>query len=255
MRENLKELGSQVRQHFRGSFVRNGLKSTNYVDIAGNLRYKPTMLLVNVEVQGENNWDSVTDHLWLNLGKQMLKYGWFKEGDVVEFDGRVHMYSSKKGNDYHIERPTKVKVFREGEELKITDALDDYTPANIEAEIWSQNRDYYAARDELQKFFRIENYYALKAKWTALEAYMTINSEVISRQLFSERYFDHKEILRLYNMYLDGSVNVEQVIYNGAVCDKNKLGKLEMDEQIKIYKEEKRAARQYNEEKWLMELH
>ena len=66
---------------------------------------------------------------------------------MVQFDGRIKSYSSKKGINYKIERPSKVKVFRKGTEINESSALKISTRYEIVEDIKRQNREYYEARD------------------------------------------------------------------------------------------------------------
>lgn len=121
MRHKLASLGNKKRHRIRGVFERRGLKS----GYRGEL---PTMLLQDLEALVEGGWIEVADHLWMNLSKEFLKYGLFRKGDVIEFDGRVDSYERKpcwKGHDYRIVYPTKVVAFKEGSLLMVSDKIYD----------------------------------------------------------------------------------------------------------------------------------
>ena len=101
-RTKLKEIGSDEWHIFVGTFVRTGFKSFQN-------KYSPTLLLKNIRMDGE----LLTDHLWMNYGKNFLKLGKLHEGDEIQFNGRVGTYvkgyyTEGYSKGYKIERPTKV---------------------------------------------------------------------------------------------------------------------------------------------------
>ncbi|WP_290033869.1 hypothetical protein [Ligilactobacillus cholophilus] len=110
-RTKLKKIGSDERHTFTGVFERTGFKS--YKD-----KYSPTILLKDIKMDNE----LLADHLWINYGKNFLKLGKLEKGDLIQFDGRVSTYHKGyylEGNvkDYHIERPTKVKLLSNNHEF------------------------------------------------------------------------------------------------------------------------------------------
>lgn len=111
-RTKLKEIGPDERHTFVGTFVRTGFKSFQN-------KYSPTLLLKNIRMDGE----LLTDHLWMNYGKNFLKLGKLHEGDEIQFNGRVGTYVKgyyTKGysKDYKIERPTKVSLINSNHEYE-----------------------------------------------------------------------------------------------------------------------------------------
>lgn len=81
MRKALREIGSEQRHVFRGTFARKGMKN-------GWNGPEETILLQDVK---DKNGKILTDHLWFNntLGFQDAC---LKEGDEVEFQARVSVY-------------------------------------------------------------------------------------------------------------------------------------------------------------------
>ena len=103
-RTKLKNVGSDERHTFTGTFARTGFKSYRN-------KYSPTLLLKDFKMDGE----LLTDHLWMNYGKNFIKLGRLHEGDVTQFNGRVGSYvkgyyTEGYSRDYKIERPTKVSL-------------------------------------------------------------------------------------------------------------------------------------------------
>lgn len=98
MREKLKEING-TRARFRGRFEKFGQRSSyGYV--------KRMALLVNVT---DERGREMTDHLWLNLCKQVERLD-LKPGDIVEFDARVRPYTKgyydNRQRDYRLSHPT-----------------------------------------------------------------------------------------------------------------------------------------------------
>lgn len=140
MRTKLRQLGGQQRYQFTGTFKRTGFKNTYHGQ--SHPIYQPTLLLVDLWCEDQ----FMTDHLWLNYGKNFLSLGELQPGDQVTFKARVARY--EKGHfehrqlDYHLTRPTQVRcltVKQPREQLPINDknALIGY--------IMRQNRDFYLA--------------------------------------------------------------------------------------------------------------
>lgn len=109
MRQKLAKLGGQQRFTFRGEFERYGYKRYDN-------HYSPTLLLTDIEVLNENDeYQSVTDHLWFNLTKGFQKLGFLKEHDRVQFNGRVDDYykgyfTSPKQHDLKLSYPSKISL-------------------------------------------------------------------------------------------------------------------------------------------------
>lgn len=112
MRTNLAKLGSHSRFPFQGRFARYGYKRD--VDRRGNEHFSPTLLLTDVQVQQENKWKPVTDHLWFNLTKGFSKLGLLNQNDLVLFNGRINDYykgyfNQPRQHDLKLSYPTKIK--------------------------------------------------------------------------------------------------------------------------------------------------
>lgn len=114
MREELKKkLGSRLR--FKGTFKKYGLKNAYK-----GLRLETVCLQDVKTMQGEE----VTDHLWFNHTKGFRALGLLYPGDIIAFDARVESYLKRgpreeyeeyyKVVDYHLTRPTKLKVLAKG---------------------------------------------------------------------------------------------------------------------------------------------
>lgn len=108
MREKLKEIKNQ-RKKFRGIIAGFGTKR------GWKGRVLKTILLRDVR---NENGDIVTDHLWFNWTRGFEMEA-IKEGDKVEFEGRVKSYAKgylgRRGDvckpldtDYKIYNPTKI---------------------------------------------------------------------------------------------------------------------------------------------------
>lgn len=233
-REKLKDLGRNVRYHFRGDFARNGLKSKNYLDAYYNKRYDPTMLLTNVEVEIEGEWEMVAEHLWVNLTKQFLEFGWFNEGDVVEFDARVNDYQTKNGKNYKIERPSQVNVSRNGKLVDKNNTLIVLKPLDIEKAIMKQNEEFYSSREMLHKLFDIENYATLARKWSKLHVCIYLDDiKFDSLKQFKDYVFKPEDLIKLAESVKNGEVSFKKEYYS-----KNKLlSEEEVEEQIVYYLE------------------
>lgn len=113
MRAQLAKLGSDSRFTFRGQFARYGYKRAT--DRQGNEHYTPTLLLTNLQVQDDNRFTLVTDHLWFNLTKGFQKLGLLKPDDIVQLNGRVNDYykgyfTSPKQRDIKLSYPSKIKL-------------------------------------------------------------------------------------------------------------------------------------------------
>lgn len=111
MREELEKLGNDKRHTFTGKFERFGLKH-------GYMGPVETVLLIDIRLAETN--EQVADHLWFNKTKGFTNAN-LKEGDIVQFDGRVAQYTKgyfgRRDNvyipfstDLKIERPTNVTI-------------------------------------------------------------------------------------------------------------------------------------------------
>ena len=110
-RKSLKNVGSEERHTFRGTFVRTGSKG-------GHTRI--TVLLEDVRRKGSNK--ILTDHIWFNYTEGFKKLG-LECGDEVEFDARVQEYKKGYWGDdekkakkrppasisYKLSHPTKIR--------------------------------------------------------------------------------------------------------------------------------------------------
>jgi hypothetical protein len=93
------------RRRFEGTFERFGTK-------AGYKGPERTLVLLNVIDVFTR--DTVTDHLWFTVGKQLDSLD-LKEGDVIRFDARVTRYlkgyvhrdEDNREIDYRLSFPTK----------------------------------------------------------------------------------------------------------------------------------------------------
>ena len=107
MRTKLRQLGGQQRYQFTGTFKRTGFKNTYHSQ--SHPIYQPTLLLVNLWCEDQ----FMTDHLWLNYGKNFLSLGALQPGDQVTFKARVARYEKghfkHRQRDYHLTRPTQVR--------------------------------------------------------------------------------------------------------------------------------------------------
>lgn len=74
-------------------------------------------MIADLKVFQKGTFELIADHLWMNLTKQFLTYGWLEKGDVLQFDGRITDDQSKQEKIYDIEQPTKVSIVRNGVEL------------------------------------------------------------------------------------------------------------------------------------------
>jgi len=117
MRKKLKQLNQQ-RLTFRATVDRFGTKNGWHGWQVNTICFKDVT----------HNGELVTDHVWFTCGKWSQK---IKEGDKISFEARVGEYEkgyrgyredvllygeySKPSVDYHLTRPTKVKVISEME--------------------------------------------------------------------------------------------------------------------------------------------
>lgn len=122
MRKILGELGSKERHTFQANFGKYGYK--RYHDMSCGDLYSPTMVVRNVEIVDDPEHPKmITDHLWLNLTKGFAQLGLLKEGDRLQFNGRVSEYSkgfiNKDKKDYELTYPTKIKLITDSTTLPL----------------------------------------------------------------------------------------------------------------------------------------
>ncbi|MYM17833.1 hypothetical protein GTH50_06295 [Lactobacillus gasseri] len=124
MRRILNSIGSEERHTFQANFGKYGYK--RYHDpIRGEL-YSPTMVVRNLEmVDDPENPQLISDHLWLNLTKGFKDLGLLKEGDRIQFNGRVSEYSKcfikKDKKDYELTYPSKAQLLTDRNTQKLPD--------------------------------------------------------------------------------------------------------------------------------------
>ena len=122
MRKILGKLGSEERHTFQANFGKYGYK--RYHDMTRGDLYSPTMVVRNVEIVDDSEHPKmITDHLWLNLTKGFAQLGLLKDGDRLQFNGRVSEYSkgsiNKDKKDYELTYPTKIKLITDRTTLTI----------------------------------------------------------------------------------------------------------------------------------------
>ena len=109
MRKDLRNIGSQDRYIYTGTFERFGIKNGYKGPIT-------TVLLLNV---CDKDGNVVTDHLWFNKTKGFAKVD-LQQGDRVSFEARVDSYVkgyqgyredvySDISIDYKLSYPTKIQ--------------------------------------------------------------------------------------------------------------------------------------------------
>ena len=109
MRKDLKNIGSQDRHTYTGTFERFGIKKGYKGPIT-------TVLLLNI---CDREGNVVTDHLWFNKTKGFTKVD-LQQGDRVSFEARVGSYVkgyqgyrediySDISLDYKLSYPTKIQ--------------------------------------------------------------------------------------------------------------------------------------------------
>lgn len=113
MRKILGDLGSGERHTFQADFEKYGYK--RYHDASRGDLYSATIVVRNVEIMDDPDHPRMmTDHLWLNLTKGFSSLGLLKQGDRIQFNGRVSQYTkgfiNKDKVDYELTYPSKVKL-------------------------------------------------------------------------------------------------------------------------------------------------
>lgn len=154
-REKLEKLGNEKRFTFEGVFKRMGFKHTYTKE---KPIYLPTLVLAHVKCDGEE----MTDHLWINYTKGFGKLGELKEGDVIQFDGRISSYTKgyyadPKKVDYDVERPTKVKLLnRDVVPNSLPDPLDEKNA--LIGYVMKVNKDFYKANNRPYDTWYVQEY-------------------------------------------------------------------------------------------------
>lgn len=223
LREKLKKIGNDKRHTFQGMFEFNGFKTDRYKK---NIEYEnPTFMLADLKIVQADNIELITDHIWMNLTRQFLKFGWLESGDIVQFDGRITSYTSKKGIDYKIERPSKVKIFRKGVEIDGNSILNFSARDEIIEEIKKQNRNYYEARDFFfENYLSVPRYFKLKEKWPEIQAIIVIGEERYTGEKFKQIFKDRDSLIDLYNKIQEtDQYNLQQEFYNGLISKENRI--------------------------------
>lgn len=105
MRTALRDLDGQ-RFTITATVKRYGGKLTN-IEKLSVYSWQETILLV--DVRHAESGKLLTDHVWFKVGKTFERLN-AKTGDTIQFDARVDEYHKKAGIDYHLERPTKMKI-------------------------------------------------------------------------------------------------------------------------------------------------
>lgn len=249
IREQLKKLKDGTRYTFKGTFQHNGLKSTDYVDKMGNTRYQPTFMLTDIyQIDTDGKEHYVADHLWMNLTKLFLKYGWLEKGDLVQFDGKVVEYITQRKNDFKIERPSKVIITRSEVMIPHTDSLINLRPLEIEQRINLQNKPYTEARDTMLSFFSLHKFHALEKKWRDIQAYVLLDKQLFTRDSFRECYYTRESMIELHHQYLHGKISVEKFVYNGKTIPKNLITDNEIKSYLSEYTEQLAEQRKLREQ-------
>lgn len=73
----------------------------------GVYSWQETILLV--DVIDASTGEYLTDHVWFKVGLTFERL-MAQTGDTIQFDARIDSYVKRSGIDYHLERPTKIKV-------------------------------------------------------------------------------------------------------------------------------------------------
>lgn len=161
MREKLKKLDVKERFLFEGEFVRSGFKSYKN-------HFSPTFLIKNLKLVKENDKkEFLSDHLWLNYGKNFLKLGKLKNGDIIRFNARVSDYYKgyfKEEKDFKLSFPTNVKLINKTDEEKELVPLDNNNA--LIGMILLDNKNFYKEtnRQTLDDSFYIESFHKWKNK-------------------------------------------------------------------------------------------
>jgi hypothetical protein len=161
---------------FKATFQKYGRKN------GWKSRILPTVLLVDVFVEFENQTQPVSDHIWLNCGKQLFELE-LKAGDILHFDARVQIYQKGYAEedsenpirfDYGLCRPSKInKIGRSEKDYSRFDELNKTTIETI-------------LQLELQRQKAIENYVQKKENPAIVEEEKKEKESLRPRLLFSD---------------------------------------------------------------------
>lgn len=175
-------------------------------------------MIADLKVFQKGTFELIADHLWMNLTKQFLTYGWLEKGDVLQFDGRITDDQSKQEKIYDIEQPTKVSIVRNGVELMPDFVLLKKTYADLVKEIKEHNKEYYAARDFIDAtYLTIPHYETTIQHWPKLQVIMMIDEQPYTQEEFKQRYFDRDALIELHN----SDKVLKRISYNGEVKSEN----------------------------------
>ena len=198
-REKLKSLTDKDRHSFCGEYTYSGYKFS-YISRAGNMIYKPTFMLKNVKVYNKetDSWELVSDHLWMNYTKNFKYFFPLEKGDIIYFNGRITDYHSSDGYNVKIERPSKVKVIRNGNELEknADNILEDKELVKLFEE---ENADYYKARDTIQAALRIPHYRFAASNYPDIESYIKVYNGWLSQSEYRDKYIEREQVVELFN--------------------------------------------------------
>lgn len=161
MRQQLKQLGNDQRYTFRATFVRTGFKNSSSYRMMDE-HYKPTLLVT--DVYADNHL--MTDHLWLNYGKNFLRLGRLHPGDHIQFNGRVSGYYKgyygARQYDYKIERPTKASLLMPISMPRPVLPEDNQVLIGM---IMEENKEFYLAQGRPYNSFYTDQYH----KWQSMQ--------------------------------------------------------------------------------------
>lgn len=245
-RKKLAKLTSKERFRFFGTFKYSGYKDS-YNPKAFGPSYVPTFMLKDVKYYNEekDSWDYVADHLWMNYTKSFKYFFPLREGDKIYFNGRITPYTSKKGENVRIERPTQIKVFRGEEELQKDEKniLKDYEMVQIFDE---ENKDYYTARDEILAAFWIPYYYFARNNYPQIDSYILADDSWISQTDYKRKYVDREDIVDFYQR-LTKPIEVKLEYYDK---EKKKRVKVEKEEIIEAAEADRKSRFWWDDDEW-----
>lgn len=244
-RKGLEALTSKERHSFCGEYTYSGYKFS-YMSMGGNMIYKPTFMLKNLKVYNEDtdSWEVVSDHLWMNYTKNFKYFFPLEKGDIVYFNGRITDYHSRDGYNVKIERPSKVKVIRNGQELEknADNILEDKDMVELFDE---ENAEYYKARDTIQAALRIPHYHFATSNYADIESYIKVDGEWLSQTEYKEKYIEREQVIELFNKI--GSIKTKMDYFD---YDKNKRVKITEDKLEKEYSEFRKFMGYDDDEYW-----
>lgn len=206
VRTELGNLGDEKRYSFKGTYNRSGEKNKHYEDAYANKYYDQTLLLNDIYAMIDGKEYYLTDHLWLNYTKQFKRYGVLQKGDVIMFDGRVSTYSAQYGMNYKIERPSKVKIFRDNQLLEHDDYFFKMSYLEFQEYIHDENADYYDKRDSIQSYYRIPHYYTTIKTWPDIKGNIIVSGKRYSEEEFKKEFKTADDIIKLYELYIEDKI-------------------------------------------------